>query len=300
MMNEIVKIIDEHYSDNVTSNGAGSFNLLDSNSDFEVFLSDINQERNVLILPSETAESTTVVHVIEGSLYYTNEERVIKPETTLVFKNLESTHLLRVIENCKIILIRKKRFFDSQTNMIDSLYTIMSTIQEKDSYTEAHCNRCGNLAVEIGVRMKLDEKAIVSLMLAGKIHDLGKIEIDTKLLNKEDLLTTEEFLEIKKHSKFGYDLACSKGLDQKICNSILEHHEKLDGTGYPLGLKDVDLSIESRILAVADCFDAMTSDRPYRKALSVEDALSIIRSESGTKYDETVVTYLEQVIGSRE
>jgi HD-GYP domain-containing protein (c-di-GMP phosphodiesterase class II) len=191
------------------------------------------------------------------------------------YRNLE-TELKESIE-------RVKRTF-SQT--IDVLSYV---IEAKDPYTVGHQKRVAKLACRIAEEMGLDRERIDDIRIASMLHDIGKIVIPGDILNKPWKLTQVEFEFIKVHPKSGYDILKNMELFSFIALIVLQHHERLDGSGYPQGLKDDEILLEAKILAVADVVEAMTSHRPYRSALSIDTALEEIIKNKGRLYEEKVV-----------
>jgi putative nucleotidyltransferase with HDIG domain len=169
-----------------------------------------------------------------------------------------------------------------------------SMIAARDPYTAGHEKRVTELAVAIAAEMGRDDAAIEGLRLAGLVHDIGKLTVPAEILNKPSLLTPIEFELIKGHSAAAYEILKSIEFDYPVADIVVQHHERLDGSGYPAGLKDDEILAEARILAVADVVEAMASHRPYRAALGVEAALDEIRSGAGTRYEAAAVTACER------
>lgn len=184
--------------------------------------------------------------------------------------------------------------------MIESVSNLLQQIQMKDQYTEDHCNRTGNLAVEIAVQMQLPENIIENILYTGKFHDVGKIDISAHILNKQGKLTVDEFDNIKKHPQAGHNIVMREMDNECYAEIILQHHEKLDGSGYPKGLKGDDICIEAQVILVAESFDAMTSDRPYHTAKTVEEAVAELRSYAGIWYDPSIVEALAETLEKRK
>jgi len=281
---------------NEYENGAGNFRLIVQDVDMEIFESHINAGKSIICQPYESKDSLNVILVMSGKLLHTNEGNFIFAGERITFKNLKETHHLKVIEDTKLLMIRKNQFFSDQVTTMDEVYDLVHKIQDKDSYTEVHCNETGNLAVQIATLMKLDENIIENILYTGKIHDIGKIDIPEEILSKPGKLTTEEYDLIKQHPKTGYDIIMKITGNETFAKIILDHHERLDGSGYPNQLTTNQISIEAKIIAVTDSFDAMTSDRPYRKAMLVEDALIELKKFVNTWYDAEVVNVLERII----
>ncbi|HPP05747.1 MAG TPA: PAS domain S-box protein [Syntrophorhabdaceae bacterium] len=171
----------------------------------------------------------------------------------------------------------------------DLVNTLSYTAEIRDPYTAGHQKRVANLARTIAKEMGLTPEQIENIRMAGTIHDLGKIAIPAEILSTPRKLAPVEFELIKEHPKNGYNILKNIDYLKTVAEIVYEHHERLDGSGYPRGLKGDEIMIEARILAVADVVEAMASHRPYRPALGIEAALSEIEKNAGILYDEEVV-----------
>ncbi len=179
---------------------------------------------------------------------------------------------------------------DRLRTMVDSTVEAMGAVVEsRDRYTAGHQRRVTELAVAIATSMGLDQSQIDGVRLAGEIHDVGKIGIPNEILSKPARLTETEFGFVKMHPQTGYDVLKSIPFDHPVADTVLQHHERIDGSGYPNGLTSSKILIEARILAVADVVEAMASHRPWRPALELQTALDEIRGGSGELYDADVV-----------
>jgi HD-GYP domain-containing protein (c-di-GMP phosphodiesterase class II) len=177
---------------------------------------------------------------------------------------------------------------------------LLLRLAEKDAYTEGHTRRVAMLAVQVGEEMSLAPSRLRSLAMGGLVHDIGKLSVDDHILQKPGPLDDDEFAVIKRHPEWGNDLIQELGVfPPAVARLVLDHHERLDGTGYPRGLKANDISLEVRVLAVCDVFDALRSNRVYREAWSQERALNLLREESGTAFDREVVQALHSVVSRR-
>ena len=163
------------------------------------------------------------------------------------------------------------------------------TVEKRDPYTAGHQIRVAKLARAIAEEMKLPKEKVEGSYLAGIIHDIGKISVPAEVLSKPSSLLEEEFSLIKRHSQTGYDILKTIKFMWPIPDIVLQHHERLDGSGYPNGLTGDDILIEARILAVADTVESMASHRPYRPELGIKMALEEIMQKRGKLYDENVV-----------
>jgi len=169
------------------------------------------------------------------------------------------------------------------------IFTMAKMSESKDPYTAGHQQKVSQLATAIARKMGLTEDKIESLKFASLIHDVGKFSIPGEILSKPSKLTETEFALIKEHPKICYDIIKSVDFPWEIASIILQHHERLDGSGYPGGLKDKEILLEAKILAVADVVEAMSSFRPYRPALGTDKALEELSMNKGKLYDPEVV-----------
>lgn len=181
--------------------------------------------------------------------------------------------------------------------LIDMIYGFASVIEAKDAYTGQHVESTQMIAEKLAIELRLDPMQIENVRHAAILHDLGKVGIDDRILRKEGKLTDEEFEEIKKHPVIAAEILKSVHALNSALPAILYHHERYDGSGYPQNLKGNDIPLEARIISIADVYQALTSDRPYRKAFSKEKAVSIIKEESGRQFDPVIVNAFLKVIG---
>lgn len=181
------------------------------------------------------------------------------------------------------------KYSDSlNTGYIQTVMSLVNAIEAKDSYTSGHCQRVMEISCEIAAHMSLDEDMIQDLRYAAILHDIGKIGISASILNKTDKLTEQEFEEIKKHPQISYNILKNVEFLGRGLRAILEHHEKYNGGGYPNKLKGEEISLLGRILCIADAFDAMTSDRTYRKGMTMELAINEIERCKGIQFDPVI------------
>jgi putative nucleotidyltransferase with HDIG domain len=166
---------------------------------------------------------------------------------------------------------------------------ITKTVESRDPYTAGHQKNVADIATEIAKFMGLKRDVVEGVKLAGQIHDLGKIGIPAEILNKPGRISEIEFALIKTHSQIGYDILKNIDFPWPVADIVLQHHEKINGSGYPNGLKGEEILIEAKIIAVADVLEAMASHRPYRAALGLEVAFAELGKHKGTLFDEEIV-----------
>ncbi len=162
-------------------------------------------------------------------------------------------------------------------------------LKVKNIETNMHTDRVVKYVTKIGEKLNLELSDLNELILSAELHDIGKIGIPDNILSKPDKLTDEEFKIMKTHTEKGYRIINSLGELDNVAKSVLTHHEKWDGSGYPLGLKQTDIPLFARIIAVADSYDAMVNERIYKKAMKEEDAINELIRCSGTQFDPTIV-----------
>jgi len=177
---------------------------------------------------------------------------------------------------------------------------LLVRLAHKDEYTAEHTRGVALRAVQVGEELGLAPVRLRELAVGGLLHDVGKLAVPNEILQKPGALTDEEFDAIKQHPELGSELVRELGFSAQVSRLVLDHHERLDGSGYPRGLGAPDLDIETRILAVCDVFDALLSKRVYRDAWRLDDALELISREAGTKFDPACVDALERVIGREQ
>lgn len=186
------------------------------------------------------------------------------------------------IENANLYEQLKETFYTA-------VYTLAETIEKRDPYTGNHTKRVMEYSIAIGKNMGLSEEDMARLQLGAALHDIGKIGVRDSVLLKESALTDAEFEQIKKHAVYGEEIISRIAQLQSAIPGVKHHHEKFNGRGYPDGLKGEEIDITARIIAVADSFDAMTTNRPYRQGLSLDEAFEELRKYSGSQFDPQVV-----------
>jgi diguanylate cyclase (GGDEF)-like protein/PAS domain S-box-containing protein len=191
----------------------------------------------------------------------------------------------------------KRKLSEGPSMISNTIKIIINTLHEKNEREKQHSDRVSRICMEIGKAMGFDQEQLSVLNLVGLVHDIGKIGIDENILNKAGPLTEAEHEEIKKHPQIGYRILSSTNEMSDLAFYTLCHHERWDGKGYPKGIKGLQIPLVSRIIAVADAYDAMTSERPYREPQSVQSAVSELQEFSGTQFDPDVVdVFVEKVL----
>jgi putative nucleotidyltransferase with HDIG domain len=185
--------------------------------------------------------------------------------------------------------------FNKKINIHDLVTIIVTILDARDPYTYEHSFRVAEYSECISKSMGLDKATHQRVHYAAHLHDIGKTGISDAVLNKPGLLTIKEMKEMQTHSRIGYNILTSIPIFSSISKIVLYHHERMDGLGYPEGLKGNQIPLESRVIAIADAFDAMTSNRSYRKAMLAEKALEEINKHKGEQFDPELVDSFNNV-----
>lgn len=213
-------------------------------------------------------------------------------------KNNEEDNIHEVFKKAEEHMYNNK-LFESLSMRKKTVDLIIKTLHEKNIRLEEHSQRVSKLCGRMGKVLGLFEYQIKELKTVGLLHDIGKIAINENILNKPGKLTDIEWKEIKRHSEIGYRILSTDTNMSKMAEYVLAHHERWDGQGYPRGLKEKEIPYESRIVAIADAYDAMISERSYCKALSQEDALLELQKNAGIQFDpELVSLFIKEALGT--
>lgn len=229
-----------------------------------------------------------------------SKESIANIELSISFGYDTKTHIeqspIAVIANAENYMYRHK-LYERSSLRSKNIDLILSALFEKSKREELHSTRVGNICKAIATKMNLDIVTINKLCVAGRVHDIGKIGVDENILNKSGSLDQREIKAVKNHPEIGWRLLSSTNEFSELSQFILNHHERWDGSGYPNGLMQNEIPIESRIIAIADAFDAMTRDRCYHKALTIEEASNELRRCAGTQFDPEIVNiFVNQVL----
>jgi putative nucleotidyltransferase with HDIG domain len=251
------------------------------------------QTRDVpVIFVSAVAETADKLRGFEhGALDYVTkpfqrEELLARVRTHLELHRLRH-HLAEMVEERTRSL--RESELKLKSSLLESIMAIAATVEMRDAYTAGHQRRVADIAEAIAREMGLSEHRIEGLKLASVVHDVGKVKVPAEILSKPGKLTSLEFALIQQHSHDGHEILKEIDFPWPIAEFVLQHHERLDGSGYPHGLREDEILLESRILSVADVIEAMASHRPYRPGLGIEAALAEVESKRGNLFDSVVV-----------
>lgn len=244
---------------------------------------------SVIALPliNDEVFGVLVVHANEVNAFTLNEIGLLEEmagDLAFGVRSLRTRH-----ERDQALLKNLEQVAQLRDSLEDTVRAIATIVEMRDPYTAGHQSKVADLAVAIAKQMGLSDEQVHAIYLAGLVHDLGKIQIPAEILSKPGKLTDIEFSLIKVHPQAGYDILKSIDFPWPIADMVLQHHERLDGSGYPQGLKGEYILLEARILAVSDVVEAISAHRPYRAGLGIEFALDTITKGRDRFYDPQVV-----------
>lgn len=250
----------------------------------------IGGDEFVLILPkTDRKESEKLIK----NIYQELEKKKIKNIIISVSigwetKTSSCQNIMEVYSKAEENMYRKK-LIESQNMRKKTIQVIIKTLNESYIIEKTHAENVSKISRKIGEAMHLDTELLQEIETAGLLHDIGKIALSSSIFEKPGKLTTTEYQTIKRHAEVGYHILKSVDTYSNLSDYVLAHHERWDGTGYPRGLKDTEIPLVARIITVADSYDALTSDRPYRKAFAKEDAINELIRCAGTQFDPNII-----------
>ena len=244
-----------------------------------------------LYIDDDISEGLVIADVISSDL-----RAKTKNELQLLFVNVGNNVTTNVRKHIKTLKTLARDIVDEILRNRNTMVNLVD-LRTFDDYTYSHSLNVTVLSIILGIAMGLNRDTIYELAIGALIHDVGKMFVAKDVLNKPGKLTPEEFVEIKKHSTLGYEyLSGNPEIPENSKAAALYHHERFDGSGYPAGFTGDSIPLFGRIISVADVYDALTSDRPYRKALLPSDAIEYIMGGYGTMFDPDVVNALTKKV----
>lgn len=263
----------------------------------EILVYEIEAGKPLVLMPGDEDDTLEFYYVLEGQMRCDSEGLVQELEAGDYFTVHQLTQpvYFSTLSRARLLAASNQPVFDVISARIKELNTMVKNVEQKDSYTLNHSYRVKEYALSIGKWLNLSRGRMDVLRYAALFHDIGKIHIPDTILNKPGSLSAEEMDCVRGHSSWGRQMV-DGALIFDIARIVEQHHERLDGTGYPSGLRGDEITLEARIIAVADSYDAMTSDRVYRRGMEPLIALSELQRMAGSAYDARVVDALAAVI----
>jgi diguanylate cyclase (GGDEF)-like protein/putative nucleotidyltransferase with HDIG domain len=250
----------------------------------------IGGDEFVVVLPRTSAEESIPIadHIKELA----SKEKAASIELSISYgygtKTTDMQSIVEVVANAENHMYRHK-LYERSSIRSKTIDLIMNALFEKSNREAMHSNRVSQICQSIASKMNCTKDAINQMKIAGLIHDIGKIGVDEKILNKPGHLNVDEKRDMEKHPEIGWKILSSTNEFSELAQFVLNHHEKWDGSGYPNGLKGEAIQIEARIISVADAYDAMTSERSYKSGMNQKEAIEELKRCSGTQFDPGIV-----------
>jgi diguanylate cyclase (GGDEF)-like protein/PAS domain S-box-containing protein len=262
----------------------------------------IGGDEFVLVFPeTDSPQAEKIIRRIKFSIEKEKTDRtILSVSFGWATKNVINEDINNIFVQAEDNMYRKK-LFESTSMKSKTMKLITKSLYEKNTRAQQHCERVSKLCIDIGTALELSSDVVGELKLLGLLHDIGTIGIHENILNKPGKLDQYEWVEIKRHPEIGYQILRSVNEFAHIAEFVLSHHERLDGKGYPRNLKDSQIPLQTRILSIADAYDAMTNDFPYKAALTKSEAIQELKINSGTQFDAEIVrTFIEKVLCAEE
>lgn len=250
----------------------------------------LSVDRILYIDPVPSSEAYKSYYVVKGSCFVFDDGSILREGDLLIFRGVGEVKTIKTLEDTTLLVHATNydvyRTLEKNNDTVDKL---LKEIQTKDHYTGEHSLRVYELVKRLAVKLGYKDKALNNITKAAYYHDLGKIHVPDEILNKPSRLNDDEFEEIKNHVHYAKDTVLEY-FNEDVLSIILQHHERVNGSGYPLGLRGDEIRREARILAVCDSFDAMITNRVYKTGKSMEVALLELKELSGVQYDSEIVS----------
>jgi HD-GYP domain-containing protein (c-di-GMP phosphodiesterase class II) len=280
------------------SQNSATLELLARGDGAEVLLQEIDADKIIQIASPDRESTMEFFYILEGSITWMKKdgEHVVLSAGDYFYINyFRGKEHLKTREITKLLYVSTEPIFHHISEVIKDFMAMINQVEDKDYYTHSHGRRVQEYASKIASKMDIIGDRFERLMYAALFHDIGKIKLDDTIINGTEAPTNDEWGEIHKHPIYGREII-ERSLLRSIGEIVEQHHERLDGSGYPHGIKGDSILLEARIIAVIDAFDAMTTDRSYAKAMSIQEAVKELTNDAGTKFDSEVVKYFVEVL----
>ncbi|MBN1859128.1 HD domain-containing protein [Candidatus Bipolaricaulota bacterium] len=243
-------------------------------------------------------EGFEFLYLLSGLVVLRNgdDEVNLSPGDYIYHHGLPERAYFRVMEESSLLLVASPPSYHMMRDEIQEMMALARSVEEKDADTEGHCRRIEGLSLRTGERLHMSDDDLTALSNAAYLHDVGKVCVPLEILSKPDALDPDELAEMQKHPIHGREMLFKTESLRGAAEMVAAHHERFDGTGYPAGRQGDEISLGARIIAVVDSYDAMTTDRPYRRGMSRAEACDELRRYAGTQFDPAVVEAFLEVL----
>lgn len=274
--------------------------LLAGSGPLEVTRQQIEAGKHFNLYAADEWSGFEFIYLLSGSLTLEDPKTgdlELRPGDYLFHNGLPEKAYFRVETDVEMLMVCTPPSFHLIRDDMQEMMALARSVEEKDPSTEGHCSRLERLGILTGERLGLPGEKLVALSYGAYLHDIGKVKIPDTILNKDSTLAGEEWAEMQRHPEYGAAMLSEKEYLRGAAEIVKAHHERLDGSGYPSGLRGEEIPIGARVVAVIDTFDAMTSTRPYQNAQAKQEAIDELKNHAGTQFDPRVVRAFVEVIG---
>lgn len=269
-------------------------------AEFETYISRLGGDEIIVLLPNTSEEKARKLADKAKTRIEVEQINHMAVSVSYGISTKSDQEDLEDVINVAETDLYKNKLFESSSHRNESIKTILNTLKTKDVYSETHSNRVSEICKQVGKKLGMTKQDLNLLTMISNLHDIGKISIDDKILNKPGKLTDDEWKIMKRHPETGYRILSSLPEYGEIAEDILSHHERYDGYGYPRGLKGEDIPIRARIISIADAYDAMTSDRPYRSKMTHEEAIKELLDNKGSQFDPKLIDVFMSIFSKKQ
>ena len=267
----------------------------------EDMIARIGGDEFVFLLPkTDGVEAQKIIERINIAISDKQKEHIIcSVSFGWATKHYQKEDIRKIFMEAEDYMYRNK-LAESTSMRNETIKLITKTLYQKNKREQLHCERVSKLCELLGNALKMSSDAVRELKMAGLLHDIGKIGIDESILNKRGKLTEAEWADMRRHPEIGYHILRAVNEFAPIAEYVLHHHERIDGKGYPRQLKDSEIPTQSKIISIADAYDAMTSHRPYRDDYSLSDVVGELKRNAGTQFDADILkVFIDQILKQR-
>ncbi|SES43154.1 HD domain-containing phosphohydrolase [Salipaludibacillus aurantiacus] len=274
--------------------------LLTSHDGTEVIYHELKEGSRWGMAPEENFNSLEAIYVISGKLrlHTLKKDTILAPGDFISAQPVSEHLVLTAMEDSSYLYVSSKPVFHYYSNYTKELEKMAVNIEEKDGYTAEHCGRIKQLSMLVGEKMGLNSEKLQKLNFGSFLHDIGKTKVPEHILLKPGKLSADEWEIMKSHTVYGAEILRSTQIPHLLLAAeiVEQHHERYDGSGYPNGLKKEEISLESSIVGLVDSYDAMTTDRVYKKARTKQEAIKELKHQRGLLYHPDVVDTFLSII----
>ncbi|QOR36545.1 HD domain-containing protein [Clostridium sp. 'deep sea'] len=271
------------------SQNSATLELLARGDGTEILMQEIKANKVIQVVSQESSSVMEFFYVLDGSLAWlkNSEEEILQAGDYFYTHHFKGKEYLKTLSETKLLYVSTQPIFHYISKQIKDLMEMVNSVEKKDYYTHSHGKRVHDISGKVAQKLGITGERLEKVLYAALFHDIGKIKLSDNIVGGHSKPTAEEWELIKMHPIFGKEIVEQSFL-RYIGPIIVQHHERLDGSGYPYGLKGEEISLEARIISLVDAYDAMTTNRSYREAKAVEEAIVELAALTETKFDKQV------------